>query len=229
MISVAARFLPGMIASVMLLTGTDKAHAVSPEWEESGQASWYGSWHQGRRTSSGQPFDQNAMTAAHSNLPLGSRVRVTLQHTGESVVVTINDRQPPKRLRVIDLSHGAASRLGMVSRGIAMVRLAPADEPVEVAEAPEEGSIRRTWKDRVAATTALSAPHLSAPASAGPTPAVPALPSLAPNTRVSPRRRGRLHTRPGRPSGAAGHPCCRAPSAVRVRHSAQRRAALHRP
>ncbi|MBC7800519.1 MAG: septal ring lytic transglycosylase RlpA family protein [Gemmatimonadaceae bacterium] len=140
----AARFLPGMIASFMLMTGTGKAQAAAePAWEENGQASWYGSRHHGRRTSSGQIFDQNAMTAAHSNLPLGSRVRVTLEDTGRSVVVTINDRLPPKGLRVIDLSRGAAARLGIVSRGVGMVQLttaAPdtADEPVEVAEAPDE-------------------------------------------------------------------------------------------
>lgn len=146
MLKSAARFLPGVIASVMLLTA-GKAHAAADRtpgqgWEESGQASWYGGRHHGRRTSSGQIFDQNAMTAAHSNLPLGSRVRVTLRDTGESVVVTINDRQPPKGLRVIDLSRGAAARLGIVHRGTGMVALTAvtADEPTEVAEAPEDAA-----------------------------------------------------------------------------------------
>ncbi len=136
----AARFLPGMIASAMLLTGPSNAGAASPGWAESGQASWYGSWHQGRPTSSGEPFDQNAMTAAHANLPLGSRVRVTRQDTGDSVVVTINDRQPPKGNRVIDLSRKAAAQLGMVDRGVSMVKIAKINprEPVEVAEAPDD-------------------------------------------------------------------------------------------
>lgn len=142
MIKPAARFLPGMIASVMLLTGASKAGTASPGWAESGQASWYGSWHQGRPTSSGEPFNQNAMTAAHANLPLGSRVRVTRQDTGESVVVTINDRQPPKGVRVIDLSRKAATQLGMVNQGVSMVKLAKVNprEPVEVAEAPDDAS-----------------------------------------------------------------------------------------
>jgi len=137
----AACVLPALIASAMLLSGLRAAEArtAKPDWEESGQASWYGAWHQGRPTSSGQLFDQNALTAAHATLPLGSRVRVTRRDTGESIVVTINDRQPPKRLRVIDLSHRAAARLGMVDRGLSMVHLATigANEPEEVAEAPD--------------------------------------------------------------------------------------------
>jgi len=144
MIKSAARLLPavipGMIASIVLLSAPSKAGTPPRHWEESGQASWYGSWHQGRPTSSGEPFDQGAMTAAHANLPLGSRIRVTRQDTGRSVVVTINDRQPPKGIRVIDLSRKAAARLGMVDQGVSMVRLAPvaANEPVEVAEAPDD-------------------------------------------------------------------------------------------
>ncbi len=143
MIKSAACFLPGVIASAVLLAGPSNAEATSHRWEESGQASWYGSWHQGRPTSSGKPFDQNSMTAAHANLPLGSRVRVTRQDTGNSVVVVINDRQPPRGTRVIDLSRKAAARLGMVDRGVSMVDLATigANEPVEVAEAPDTPSL----------------------------------------------------------------------------------------
>jgi len=144
MIRSAARFLSAAVASAILMSGPAAAWTRSEpqKWEESGQASWYGAWHQGRPTSSGDPFNQNAMTAAHATLPLGSRVRVTRQDTGGSVVVTINDRQPPKRLRVIDLSRGAAARLGIVDRGVSMVDLARigVNEPVEVAEAPETSS-----------------------------------------------------------------------------------------
>ena len=140
----AVRFLPGVVASLLLMTGPTKAQAtMAAGWEESGEASWYGGRHHGRRTTSGQIFNQNAMTAAHANLPLGSRVRVTLQDTGESVIVTINDRQPPKGLRVIDLSRGAASRLGLVSRGTGMVTLetvAP-HEAEEVAEAADDAPV----------------------------------------------------------------------------------------
>jgi len=134
------RVLPGVMASMMLFSGPPKAKAAAaPVWEESGQASWYGGRHNGRRTSSGTIFNQNAMTAAHANLPLGTKVRVTMQDTGDSVVVTITDRQPPKGLRVIDLSRGAASRIGLLASGVAMVTLSPAkDEPEEVAEAPDD-------------------------------------------------------------------------------------------
>ncbi len=140
MMKSAIRFLPGVLAGMLLMPGAPKAGAVvQPGWEESGQASWYGFGFNGRRTSSGQIYDQNAMTAAHSSLPLGSRVRVTMDGTGDSVVVTITDRQPPKGLRVIDLSRGAAARLGMLGRGTAMVTLTPVrEEEVEVAEATED-------------------------------------------------------------------------------------------
>ena len=139
--NLSAALLPPMVASVMLLAGTAEAKvAWDGSWKESGEASWYGGWHQGRPTSSGERFDERAMTAAHARLPLGSRVRVTLRDTGRSVVVTINDRLPPKRTRVIDLSRGAAARLGMVDRGLGDVTLTPVSMRVaeEVAEAPED-------------------------------------------------------------------------------------------
>jgi rare lipoprotein A len=92
---------------------------------ESGLASWYGGhrWH-GRRTSSGGVYDQDALTAAHASLPLGTRVRVTVVGSGRNVVVTINDR-PGTRRRIIDLSREAARELGILDRGVAMVTLAP--------------------------------------------------------------------------------------------------------
>lgn len=144
MLHSAIRILPA-VASVMLMAGAAKAQPAVPApntagWEESGVATWYGGRHHGRRTTSGAVFDQNAMTAAHSSLPMGSRVRVTMQETGATVLVTITDRQPHKHIRVIDLSRGAASRIGLLSRGTAMVTLETArpDEPVEVAEAMDE-------------------------------------------------------------------------------------------
>lgn len=73
-------------------------------------ASWYGPGFHGRKTASGQRFNQNAMTAAHKTLPFGTKVRVT--HKGRSVVVTINDRGPFIKGRGIDLSKAAARKLG---------------------------------------------------------------------------------------------------------------------
>lgn len=95
------------------------------QWKQTGVASWYGGprW-QGHRTSSGARYDENALTAAHATLPLGSRVRVTLANSERTVIVTITDR-PGTRTRIIDLSRGAAAALGILSRGIAVVTLSP--------------------------------------------------------------------------------------------------------
>jgi rare lipoprotein A (peptidoglycan hydrolase) len=87
-----------------------------------GIASWYSADRYNKRTFSGVPFDENAMTAAHPWLPMGTRLRVTVQGGGPSVIVTINDRQGSKT-RVIDLSKRAARELGILQRGIARVTL----------------------------------------------------------------------------------------------------------
>lgn len=97
-----------------------------------GTASWYGPGFQGRRTSSGERFDQDALTAAHRRWAFGTRVRVTLLSTGRSVVVIINDRIPRKD-RIIDVSKGAARTLGLIGPGIGRVRLEV------VREAPNRG------------------------------------------------------------------------------------------
>jgi rare lipoprotein A (peptidoglycan hydrolase) len=90
-----------------------------------GIASWYGGarW-QGHRTASGVRYDEHELTAAHASLPLGSKVKVSSETTGRSVIVTINDR-PGTRSRVIDLSYEAAKELGLLNRGIALVTLTP--------------------------------------------------------------------------------------------------------
>jgi rare lipoprotein A len=84
----------------------------------SGMASFYGN-ESGSRTASGQRFNQNAMTAAHRSLPFGTKLKVT--HGGQSVVVTINDRGPFIKGRVLDLSTGAARAVGLTSRGVGRV------------------------------------------------------------------------------------------------------------
>ncbi len=101
--------------------------AAQAAWQEQGDASWYDSYHQGRRTSDGSLFDANAMTAAHTTLPLGTVVRVTSEITGQSVIVTITDRLPQKRTRIIDLSRGAATRIGLVQQGVGPVTLVTTD------------------------------------------------------------------------------------------------------
>ncbi|MBR0695446.1 septal ring lytic transglycosylase RlpA family protein [Bradyrhizobium lablabi] len=84
----------------------------------SGMASFYGN-ESGSRTASGQRFNQNAMTAAHRSLPFGTKLRVS--HGGRSVVVTINDRGPFVRGRVLDLSTGAARAIGLTGAGVGRV------------------------------------------------------------------------------------------------------------
>ena len=84
----------------------------------SGKASFYGN-ESGSKTASGQRFNQNAMTAAHRSLPFGTKLRVT--HRGQSVVVTINDRGPFIKGRVLDLSKGAARAVGLTGAGVGHV------------------------------------------------------------------------------------------------------------
>lgn len=86
-----------------------------------GLASWYGPGFHGRQTASGETYNQNAMTAAHKSLAFGTRVRVTDQVTGRSISVTINDRGPFVRGRIIDLSKAAATKLGMRDAGVRRV------------------------------------------------------------------------------------------------------------
>ena len=84
----------------------------------SGMASFYGN-ESGSRTASGQRFNQSAMTCAHRSLPFGTKLRVT--HGGSSVVVTVNDRGPFVRGRVLDLSTGAARAIGLTGAGVGRV------------------------------------------------------------------------------------------------------------
>jgi rare lipoprotein A len=84
----------------------------------SGVASYYGN-EAGNKTASGARFNQNAMTAAHRSLPFGTKLRVT--HGDRSVVVTVNDRGPFIKGRVLDLSKGAASAIGLTGRGVGRV------------------------------------------------------------------------------------------------------------
>jgi rare lipoprotein A len=97
----------------------DASAAITPSGHSfSGMASFYGS-ESGSRTASGQRMNSSAMTAAHRTLPFGTKLRVT--HGGQSVIVTINDRGPFVRGRVLDLSTGAARAIGLTSAGVGRV------------------------------------------------------------------------------------------------------------
>ncbi|QBF25322.1 septal ring lytic transglycosylase RlpA family protein [Pseudomonas tructae] len=111
------------LALCTLLAGC-ASHAIDPRgYDKSGTASYYGSRHHGKRTASGEPFNQHGMTAAHRSLPFGTRVKVTNLNNERSVVVRINDRGPHSRGRLIDLSRAAAEKLGMIRSGTARVRV----------------------------------------------------------------------------------------------------------
>lgn len=94
-----------------------------PNYDEVGQASWYGGYHHGRPTSTGERFDMNALTAAHKTLPLPSLVEVTNRANGRRVILRVNDRGPFVDGRIIDLSRGAAEELGLLQQGVGEVRV----------------------------------------------------------------------------------------------------------
>ncbi len=90
---------------------------------QNGVASWYGKDFHGKKTSSGEVYDMNAMTAAHKTLPLGVYVNVRNAENGREAVLRINDRGPFVKDRVIDLSYAAAKKLGVDMAGTARVRI----------------------------------------------------------------------------------------------------------
>ncbi len=106
-------------------------------WSERGMASWYDLHRSGRRTASGARFNPMQLTCAHPTLPLGTKVLVTSDRTGRSVVVTVNDRGPFGS-RIVDLSRAAAARIGMLGSGTTSVTLQQATpDVVEVAQAAD--------------------------------------------------------------------------------------------
>lgn len=90
---------------------------------QEGVASWYGPGYHGNRTSNGEVYDQDALTAAHATFVFGTRVKVTLLATQRSVVVRINDRFPNHKGRVIDVSRAAARAIGLIGPGPGRVRV----------------------------------------------------------------------------------------------------------
>ena len=99
------------------------------KFTQTGVASWYGRQFHGRKTASGETFDMNELTAAHRSLPLNCYIRVTNKDNGKSVVVKVNDRGPFHGNRVLDLSYGAAKRIGITSAGTAKVSIERVDGP----------------------------------------------------------------------------------------------------
>jgi rare lipoprotein A len=103
------------------------APVITPQGTEIGVSSWYGPGFHGQSTASGERYDQDAMTAAHRTLPLGTWVEVRNLANGRVARVRINDRGPYKVGRVLDLSYAAAEQIGMIGPGTADVEIRLAD------------------------------------------------------------------------------------------------------
>lgn len=117
----------GNRSSYKVFGKTYKVMGSSKGFVERGDASWYGTKFHGRLTANGERYDMYAMTAAHKNLPLPSYVQVTNLDNGKKIVVRVNDRGPFHKGRVIDLSYAAASKIGMLKKGTARVKVVAID------------------------------------------------------------------------------------------------------
>jgi rare lipoprotein A len=119
-------------------------------YAETGLASWYGRKFHGRNTSNGERYDMFALTAAHKHLPLPTWLRVTNLANGRSTIVRVNDRGPFHGDRIVDLSYGAAVKLGFADEGVTRVRLEaivpprPGSRPVVAETAPEPAPVPET-------------------------------------------------------------------------------------
>ncbi len=91
--------------------------------DEEGIASYYSDVFQGRKTASGSIYDRNKLTAAHKTLPYGTKVKITDLKNNKSVIVTITDRGPHSKKRMVDLSYAAAEKIGLIKAGISNVRM----------------------------------------------------------------------------------------------------------
>ena len=116
-------------ALLSLLAGCASTDAIDPHgYDKTGVASYYGAKHHGKRTASGERFNKNSLTAAHRQLPFGTRVKITNLNNDRSCVVRVNDRGPYSRGRLIDVSREAAEQLGMLRSGTAKVRVQALDD-----------------------------------------------------------------------------------------------------
>ena len=138
----AVLLVPGAVAFAQ--DGGDR-----PVFRQQGQASYYGKEFKGKKTASGERFDPRKPVAAHPTLPLGSEVTVESPETGKRVTVEVIDRGPYVEGRDIDLSKGAAKRLGITEQGVAPVEIVATKKQVEKAiDAPEEApKVERQLKE----------------------------------------------------------------------------------
>ncbi len=132
---------PSANRAYVALGTTYTPQTTRQSYSKEGIASWYGRRFHGKKTSSGEPYDMYAMTAAHPTLPIPSYARVTSIETGKSVVVRINDRGPFHSKRIIDLSYTAAYKLGLLARGSGRVKVESID--------PDAGDTQGTQEEGI--------------------------------------------------------------------------------
>jgi rare lipoprotein A len=166
---------------------------------ERGVASWYGPGFHQVRTSTGEPYDMYAMTAAHKTLPLPAYVRVTNLQNGRSIVVRVNDRGPFVGNRIIDLSYTAAAKLDMLRNGTAMVEVRSL-EPVS-ANTPlvAQGTTPNATPNASPTAAPTAAPLIASPITAAaeaPSPAPAASADSAPPTASADLSSGGISTVP---------------------------------
>lgn len=113
----------GFIALVLCSCNQAQARSFAEGWTQNGPSSYYAKRFNGRKTASGERYQHYAMTAAHRSLPFGTKVQVTDRNTGKSIVVKINDRGPFHGNRILDLSGGAANKLGITKQGVCDIEL----------------------------------------------------------------------------------------------------------
>lgn len=121
-VSDPAPFVRGTLRPYVI-RGRTYTPVIDESYDRTGVASWYGDAFHGRPTATGEIYDMNGMSAAHTTLPLPSLAEVTNLETGQSIVVRVNDRGPFIDNRIIDLSRGAADVLGVRNQGLAQVRV----------------------------------------------------------------------------------------------------------
>lgn len=142
----AAKLLASAALGCSLLAPAARAEEDPVVFREEGKASYYGEGFHGKKTASGERFNQDELTAAHPELPLGSEVTVKNPESGKAVEVEVNDRGPYAKGRDIDLSKAAAEELGIVEEGVAEVEIEATKSQVEEAiDSPKEE--RKVEKD----------------------------------------------------------------------------------
>jgi rare lipoprotein A len=116
---------------------------ADPWYSQKGQASYYGRGFEGKKTASGERFSPAEMTAAHRQLPLGSKAMIENLETGEKIEVKITDRGPyaDRKRRIIDLSKAAADSIGLVEQGVGPVRLTVTEGPPTTQKRSEDEEV----------------------------------------------------------------------------------------